>query len=282
MALDVLIKNGWVVDGRGNPSPYRPWESLDVGVKDGKIVMMRPGIDVEADRVIDASERIVAPGIIDVHSHSDGYLMENPRAESSVRQGITTCVVGNCGLSAAPVYNGFRPASSILPGKIPYNWTTMDEYFRVLEKDGLSLNMVALVGHCNLRAAGMDFRQGKPNAEEMAFMKKVLRESLDAGCWGMSIGLIYPPAYFSGSEELVELLRIIADYGGVNHVHVRGQGENLIAAIREAIATAEEAGAPVHIHHHKGMGDANAPKIKITLRLLEDAILRGMTVSLDM
>ncbi len=282
MALDILIKNGRVVDGRGDPKPYRPWEMLDVGVKDGKIAMLRPGIDVAAQTVIDATDQIVAPGIIDIHSHSDGYLMENPRAESSVRQGITTCVVGNCGLSAAPIYNEFRPASSILPGKIPYNWTTMDEYFRVLEKTGLSLNMVALAGHCNIRAAGMNFRQGKPGQKEMAFMKQVLAESLEAGCWGMSIGLIYPPAYFSGSEELIELLKVVAEYKGVSHVHIRGQGENLIAAILEAIETAEAAGAPVHIHHHKGMGDANAPKVKITLQLLEEAMLRGMDVSLDM
>ncbi len=282
MALDICIKNGRVVDGRGEPKPYRPWEVMDVGVKDGKIVMMRPGIEVDAERTIDATDQIVAPGIIDVHSHSDGYLMENPLAESSVRQGITTCVVGNCGLSAAPIYNNFRPASSILPGKIPYNWTTMDEYFQVLEKKGLSLNMVALTGHCNIRAAGMNFRQGEPNAQEMEFMKQVLTDSLEAGCWGMSIGLIYPPAYFSGSEELVTLLRVVARHGGVNHVHIRGQGESLIAAIREAIAFSEAAGAPVHIHHHKGMGDSNAPKVKITLQLLEDALMRGVRVTLDM
>jgi N-acyl-D-amino-acid deacylase len=282
MALDTLIKNGRAVDGRGNPFPYRPWEPLDIGIKDGKIVMMRSAIDMEADHVIDAAGQIGAPGSSDVHSHSDGYLMENPRAESSVRQGITTCVVGNCGLSAAPIYNGFRPASSILPGKIPYTWTTMDEYFQVLERSGLSLNMIALVGHCNLRAAGMNFRQGKPGREELDFMRTVLRESLDAGCWGMSVGLIYPPAYFSGSEELVEMLKIVAEYNGVHHVHVRGQGENLIAAIQEAIAVSGEAGSSVHIHHHKGMGDSNAPKIKYTLQLLEDAMLRGIRVSMDM
>ncbi len=282
MALDVLIKNGCVVDGRGNPFPYKPWENLDVGIKDGKIVAMSPQIDLESAHTIDATDHIVAPGIIDVHSHSDGYLMENPRAESSVRQGITTSVVGNCGLSAAPIYGDFRPASSILPGKIPYNWTTMDDYFKVIDSTGLSLNMVALVGHCNLRAAGMQFRQGPPNAEELAFMEKVLRESLDAGCWGMSVGLIYPPAYFSGSEEIVSMLKIVAEYNGVNQVHIRGQGESLITAIIEAIDFSEKAGAPVHIHHHKGMGDANAPKVKYTLQLLEEAMLRGTRVSMDM
>jgi N-acyl-D-amino-acid deacylase len=128
----------------------------------------------------------------------------------------------------------------------------------------------------------MGYRSGRASAEELDTMKQVLQESLDAGAWGMSIGLIYAPGSFSDRNELIELLKVVARKGVVHHAHIRGQGETLIAAVQEAIDVSEAAGAPLHIHHHKGMGDANAPKVIITLAMIEEAISRGVRVSMDM
>lgn len=282
MAMDIVIKSGKVINGLGDPVPFRPWESLDIGIKDGRIVKLGR-IEEEGEvRTINADGLMVSPGIVDCHNHSDGYIMENPKAESTVRQGITTMAVGNCGMSAAPIYNDFHPSTSILPGKIEYTWTTMKEYLDKIRSTGLAVNMIPLVGHSNIRAAGMGYRTGKAAAEELQIMKRVLQETFDAGAWGMSIGLIYPPGSFSDKEELVELLKVVAENGGVHHAHIRGQGETLIAAVQEAIDISEAAGAPLHIHHHKGMGDANAPKVMVTLQLVEEAISRGVNVSLDM
>lgn len=282
MPYDLLIRNGNVIHGKGNPMPYVPWEQFDIAVSGGKIVRMGKFDIIDADRVIDATGLMVIPGIIDIHSHSDGYLLENPKAESTIRQGVTTVAVGNCGLSAAPIYGDYRPSTSIMPAKLKWDWVTMADYCDTIEQKGVSVNVVPLVGHSNVRAAAMGYRSGRASAEELDTMKQVLQESLDAGAWGMSIGLIYPPASFSDRNELIELLKVVARKGGVHHAHIRGQGETLIAAVQEAIDVSEAAGAPLHIHHHKGMGDANAPKVIITLAMIEEAISRGVRVSMDM
>jgi N-acyl-D-amino-acid deacylase len=158
----------------------------------------------------------------------------------------------------------------------------MEDYLNKLEKKGVSVNVVPLVGHSNVRGAVMGYKNGRASEKELSEMKKVLQEALNQGAWGMSTGLIYPPGSFADEEEQTELLKLVAEQEGVYHTHIRGQGESLIAAMREAINVAEASGVPLHIHHHKGMGDTNAPKVMLTLAMVEEAIGRGMNVTLDM
>ena len=150
-----MIKNGKVIDGKGNSEPYQPWYQADIAISGGRIVQVGKIKTNEAEETIDASGFIVAPGIIDIHSHSDGYLLENNRAESTIRQGVTTVVVGNCGMSAAPIPGEYRPTTSIMPAKLNWDWVTMEDYLNKLEKKGVSVNVVPLVGHSNVRGAVM-------------------------------------------------------------------------------------------------------------------------------
>ena len=281
MMYDLLIKNGYVVDGRGDPEPFVPWQKADIAIRDKRIAKIGVVNDSEAREIIDANGMIVAPGFIDIHSHSDGYLLDNPKAESKIRQGITTEVIGNCGMSAAPVGGTYRPSKSILPDP-KRDWSTMGDYLKELEETGISVNVVPLIGHSNIRGIVMGYENGHPSHDQLARMKEVLEEALDSGAWGMSAGLIYPPGSFSSTEELIELCKVVERHNGVFHIHMRGQGDRLIAATMEALEIAERAGVPLHILHHKGMGDSNAPKIMFTLSLIEEAITRGVNVTLDM
>jgi N-acyl-D-amino-acid deacylase len=280
--IDLLIRNGWVVDGLGDPEPYAPWVRADVAVADGRIVRVGTHDGEEVRTTIDAAGLIVAPGFIDIHSHSDGFLLENPRAESLVRQGITTVVMGSCGMSAAPLFGEYRPSASIMPAKLKWDWRSVPEYLDRLESTGVSLNVIPLVGHGNIRGAVKGYGAGDATASELTEMKRILAEALDGGTWGMSSGLIYPPGSFTSQGELVALLGTVHRHGGVYHTHIRGQGENLLAAMSEAIDTARVAQVPLHVFHHKGMGDGNAPKVRFTLAMVDEALAEGLDVTLDM
>jgi N-acyl-D-amino-acid deacylase len=281
-SYDLLIKNGNVIDGKGNPDPYIPWVKADVAVSKDKIVKVGHIDADQAKEVIDATDFIVSPGFIDIHSHSDGYLFENPKAESTVHQGITTVGVGNCGMSAAPISAEFRPSKSIMPDKLEWDWVTMGDYLKKLEQKGISVNVVPLVGHSNVRGVVMGYKTGKPSKVELEKMKDVLQKAMHDGAWGMSSGLIYPTGSFSDQEEMAELCKVVRERGGVYHTHIRGQGETMIAATLEAFEVARKSGIPLHIHHHKGMGDANAPKVMFTLSMVDDAVADGMDITLDM
>lgn len=282
MTYDLLIKNGNVIDGHGNPDPYVPWVQVDVAIRKDRIVKVGSVALNGAQKVIDATGLIVSPGFIDIHSHSDGYLFENPKAESTIRQGITTVGVGNCGLSAAPIGGEYRPSKSIMPDTLEWDWVTMGDYLEKLEQKGVSLNVVPLVGHSNIRGMAMGYRTGKPSKTELEKMKEVLRKAMDDGAWGMTSGLIYPTGSFSDQEEMAELCRVVRERGGIYNTHIRGQSDTLLAATMEALDVARASGVPVHIHHHKGMGDANAPKVMFTLSMVEEALSGGMDVTLDM
>jgi len=282
MKYDLLIKNGNIIDVLDNSVFYKPWYKSDIGIKDDRIVKIGNLELSEAKKTINAKNLVVAPGFIDIHSHSDVYFLANPKAESKIRQGVTTEVVGNCGMSAAPLGAKYKPSKSIFPDNINTNWITMSEYLKQLEKSGSSVNVVPLVGNNNIRGAVMGYDGGSPRSKQLGQMKELLQESLDAGAWGMSTGLIYPPGSFSTTEEIVELCKLVSKNGGVYHTHLRGQGDRLLSATMEAIDTAKTAEVPLHILHHKGMGDANAAKVEFTLAMIDDAIDQGMNITMDM
>jgi len=280
---DVIIRNARVLDGAGNP-----WFKSDLGIQAGKIAKVGKLSAQQADRTIDAHELCVSPGFIDVHSHSDVTIPFNPLVESAVRQGITTLVVGSCGISVAPVNKKNesllqRYLSPFLPSgqQLKMEWSSFSEYLKWQENKGCAVNISGLVGHGTVRIAAMGFDERKPTREELEHMKKLVAEAMKSGAFGLSTGLIYPPGIFSDTAELVELSRVAAEYSGVYFSHIRGEGATLLDAVREAIAIGERAGISVQVSHHKAAGKANWGKTVETLKMMEAARERGVDVTFD-
>jgi len=278
---DILIENGRVIDGAGNP-----WFRADVGVVGDRIEAVGRLGGADAERRIDARGLIVAPGFIDIHSHSDYTVLIDPRVESKVRQGVTTEVVGNCGSSAAPMNQEVRAyretyMRALLGEEFEFNWETMEDYLNLIDAGGASFNVVALVGQGTVRQNVMGHDDRPPTEQELEAMRRLVAEAMEDGAWGMSTGLIYPPSCYADTDEIVELAKVLADYGGVYFSHIRGEGETLLEAVREAIEIGERAGVPVEIAHFKASGKAHWGKTRESLRLVEEGRRRGVDVTFD-
>ena len=278
---DVLIRHGKIFDGTGNP-----WFSSDAAIEKGKIAALGDLVSASADTTIDAKDMVVCPGFIDMHSHSDFVLLTNPLAESKVRQGVTTEVIGNCGLSAAPLNDllkeDIRMTMPMLQeADLELTWSSMGEYMRLLQSKGVALNVAPLVGNSNIRVFALGFQNRGPNKNELEEMKKVLTEAIEEGAFGMSTGLIYPPSCYANTDEIVELAKVVAHFGGIYTSHIRGEGFTLIDAVKEAIQIGKSANIPVEISHHKASGKANWGKVRQTLRMMEEARERAVDVTCD-
>ena len=281
-SFDLVIKGGLVVDGSGNP-----WLRKDIGITNGKITGLGH-ITGDSGETVDASGMIVSPGFIDLHNHSDFTILAYPSAESYIMQGVTTAVVGNCGLSLAPLEPDNlallkRYLSPFLRAGFDYGWEwrTLVEFYQKVEKQGTSLNLAPLVGQGTIRLAVKGFDSTESSAEEMNQMKKLLAQSLEDGAFGLSTGLIYPPGCYSSTAELIELAGVLREYGAIYTTHMRNEGDRLIESLEEAIAIAEANGIPVEISHHKTTGRSNWGKVNATLRLMERARQRGVEINCD-
>lgn len=278
--LDLTIVGGTVVDGTG-----RPAFAADVGIAEGRIVSVG-ALESPARRTIDAGGLVVAPGFIDVHAHDDMAVVSSPTVDFKVMQGVTTDVVGNCGVGAAPATPEYRQYYDVMvhnllgPAK-EFAWSTTAEYYSAVESAGPSLNIASYVPHGTLRFVVMGMAQRVPTDEEMGQMKELLEEGLEAGAIGLSTGLIYPPGIFATTEELIELAKVVARHGGLYASHIRDEGERLLEAVAEAIRIGEEAGLPVEMAHHKAAGHANWGLVSDSLRLVEEARARGVDVTVD-
>lgn len=271
--LDILITDGRVVDGGGNP-----WYRADVGIRDGRIVAVGELTDREAVRTIDAADRVVAPGFIDMMGQSTLVLVTDPpSAESKLRQGITTYLSGEGG-SPAPRSPDWDPVTI---GDEERSWTTYAEYFGILEERGIPLNVVHDVGLTQVRRVVLGDNDVAPTPEQLEEMKTLVREAMEDGAVGTSTSLIYPPAIYAGTDELVELTRVAAEYGGVYFTHMRNESHAVLDAIREALDVGEGAGVPVHIYHLKAAGEANWPLMEEALALIDSARAAGMDVTAD-
>jgi N-acyl-D-amino-acid deacylase len=280
MAWSLLVRGGSVVDGSGAPAVR-----ADVAVAGDRIVAVAPGLAGEAARVIDATGAVVAPGFIDMHSHSDLFYFGCPSAESKVRQGVTTEVVGMCSFSQAPVRADQREIIQGWAGGIGAHLDlkaeTFAQYLDALRAIRPTVNVAHFVGHGALRIAAMGFEARLAGTDDVRAMARLLGEALDAGAFGFSTGLVYAPSAYSDTPELIALARAMAPRGGLYFSHIRGESSMLLDSITEAIRIGEEAGVGVQISHVKASGRENWPKIDAALRLIETARARGVDVAGD-
>ncbi len=282
--FDVLIKNGRIIDGCGNP-----WYKADIGISNGKIVAI--GYDLNSGkRTIDASNLIVCPGFIDTHSHTDYVLPFLHSLDSFIYQGITTCVTGRCGSSYAPIVSEQQDDIKKMLGNIfplfssfDFPWKTFKEYMDYLENQEYSLNIVNFVGYENIRVcAGAGFEDRVATNKELLAMKKLLREALEAGAYGLSTGLIYAPQVYVQTNELIDLLKAVSQYNVLYFTHIRGEGCMVIEAVKEAIKIVTESDCVGgQISHHKISGKAQWGLSETTLKLLEDANQNGISITCD-
>ena len=279
---DLVISGGRVVDGCGNP-----WFHGDVAVRGDKVAAIGAPGSLRGRRSVDAEGRYVTPGFIDPHTHSDVSILLHPRADTAVRQGVTTHVTGNCGMSAAPVTVAHRDDAIRnwshyawdLSG-VAWDWRTFGQYLRALRGAGHAINIAPLVGHGALRLAVVGFAERAVTERELARMERLLDASMRAGAHGMSSGLVYPPGCFSTTDELLRLCKVVARHQGIYTSHVRGERETILAAVAEALELGRAAGVPVEVSH-------NAPKwgapddASANLALIEEARRTGLDATTD-
>jgi len=251
---DILIKNGKIMDGTGNS-----WYYGNVAIKDGKIFRIAREANLSANKIIDATGLVVAPGFIDVHTHLEGDETKDPNATNFIFDGVTTCITGNCG------------ASNVDVGK----------YLRFIDSLKLSINVATLIGHNDVRKQVMGRANRDATANEMQKMKDIVDKAMRDGAVGFSTGLIYIPGTYTKTPEIVELAKIAAKYNGVYATHMRDEGDSVTEAIEEALTVGREVKIPVEISHFKLSGQQNWGRSKETVPMIEAARKEGIEVTID-
>ena len=276
--LDLVVGGGTVVDGTG-AARYR----ADVGVAGGRIEAVGDLAGAEAARRLDATGLLVAPGFIDIHSHSDFTLLVDPRAQSSIAQGVTTEVIGNCGHGCAPITDP-EPFKGNIYGYTPLldiDWSTTAEYFEKLEGARTAVNVAALVPNGNLRLAAAGDFERPSTPDEIAHMTRLLEEGLDAGAFGYSTGLEYPAERACSEEETVALCRVVARAGGLYATHERNKEVYAVEAVEEGIRVAEASGARLQLSHIIPRRGGPADARERAIEAAERAHARGLDVGFD-
>jgi N-acyl-D-amino-acid deacylase len=250
-SFDVLIKNGKILDGTGNP-----WYSGDLGIRGDRIVAIGKLSGATAKKTIDAAGKIVAPGFIDTLGQYELALLIDNRAISKLSQGITTEITGEGGSIAPQNEKTISPVEKQLREqyKFKIDWTTLDGYFRRLEKQGTPLNIGTYVGAAQVREAVIGDDDRPPTPAELEQMKALVEQAMKDGAFGISTALIYPPGHYAKTDELIELAKVAARYGGLYASHMRSEGASEMAALDEAIRIGREAGLPVEVFHLKVSG----------------------------
>jgi dihydroorotase/N-acyl-D-amino-acid deacylase len=275
---DIVIHGGRIIDGTGNP-----WYVGDVAISDGRIVAVGKIPGGIAKRVIEANGLVVAPGFIDMLGQSETALLIDNRSVSKLAQGITSEITGEGG-SIAP-QNALTVAAaqpSLDPYHLKIDWTTLDEYWQRLAKKGTPINIGTYVGAAQVREAVLGDVNRAPMPAELEKMKALVAQAMEQGALGISTALIYPPGHYARTEELIELAKVAARYGGIYATHMRSEGQNEVAAVREALRIGEEAGLPVEIFHLKVSGKSRAGKMIDIVRMIQEARNRGQDVTTDM
>lgn len=281
--LDVLIRGGRVIDGAGNP-----WFRADVGIADDRIAAVGRLGGEDAKRTIDAEGLFVCPGFTDMHTHSDLQLLVNPAHEAKLLQGVTLDVLGQDGLSYAPVTDEVLPQlrgqlagwNEDPPG-FDWSWRTVGEYLDRLDRDGIAINAAYLAPHGTIRMIAMGTEDRAPTDEELAHMKRLLAEALQDGAIGLSTGLTYTPGMYADDDEIVALLEVVREHGGYYTPHHRNYGKHALQAYADCIEIARRSGVPLHFAHaHLGY-EVNKGKAPELLAMIDRARDDGIEVTLD-
>jgi N-acyl-D-amino-acid deacylase len=279
---DLLVKNARIVDGSGSAA-----FPGDIGIVGPRIVVSGSQLVEEARQIIDARGQIVAPGFVDTHTHDDLAILRGSIVPMKVQQGVTTVVIGNCGFGLAPVVptsvEDVKRYSTAVLGEDdqPWPWRTTRMLFETLRALPLGQNVRALVPHNLVRVAVIGFAQREATEQEIREQEALVREAMQAGAAGMSLGLMYIPGIYTPTAELVRLGRVVGQYGGVIASHMRGEDDRLINSLSEMIALAEQANVAMHISHLKITGRKNWGSINQALDLLANARVRGVDVTVD-
>jgi len=274
--IDLVIRGATLYDGTGAP-PRR----ADVALAGDRIAAVGD-LPAPADaRDLDARGLALAPGFIDVHTHDDFAAVLHPAMGFKVQGGVTTAVVGNCGMSAAPWGVARAMAQAFHPGAALPAWEGFAGYLAHLDAEPASCNVAALVGHGTARAAAMGGDARAPTRAELDRMRGIVREGLEAGCFGLSTGLVYEPGRHAATDEIVALARVLAGSGALYATHMRDEGSGLLDSVQEAIEIGERAGVPVQISHHKAAGREAWGLVRESLRMIEQARARGLDVTAD-
>ena len=276
---DVLIQGGTVIDGTGAASFL-----TDIGIIGEHIVEIGQLSGNGGKTVIDAAGMVVAPGFIDIHSHTDLSLLVNPRAESKIRQGVTTEVAGQDGDSFAPLTDEGLIALREGYGKrygVEIDWQDFQGFFDALEKTGIGLNFISFVGQGTIRGMVVGQDNVRATPRQIGEMRDQVEKAMATGAWGLSSGLEYPPGSFAPGEEITELCRMAQSYDGIYATHTRNEDDRLLEAVEEAIATARAAEIPLQIAHFKASGKRNWDKVARAFEMIEQANTDGMDITLD-
>ncbi|HYT87435.1 MAG TPA: D-aminoacylase [Gemmataceae bacterium] len=268
---DLVIRNGKIVDGTGNP-----WYHGDLAIRGDKIAAVGRVPAGPARREIDARGLVVAPGFIDMHSHSDFLLLEDGNAQSKIRQGVTTEVLGESS-SPGPYKGKLPPVKAMVKGEST-RWATLGEYFDLVERSGVSTNVTSFVGLGNLWRSVMGTSHARPTPAQLDEMKGLLEEALKQGAMGLSCALAMPPDSLATTDDLVELCKVVARYGGIFVAHIRNEGTGVFDAIREVIEVGRRAGVRVEILHIKIADQKYWGRMNEVIKLVDGARKDGVNI----
>ncbi len=277
---DTIIRHGQVIDGSGQAG-----QQADVGIIADRIAAIGDLSAAVSEQEIDATGKVVAPGFINMLSWAVRSLMEDGRGLSDIKQGVTLEVFGE-GWSMGPLAD--TPETQVMLKEFmgeeadQVKWTTLGEYLELLEKQGVSPNIASFVGATSLRIHEVGFDNRPPTAEEMANMKALTHQAMQEGAMGLGSSLIYPPAFFATTEELVELAKVVGEYDGMYISHMRSEGNRIEQSIQELITIAREGGIGAEIYHLKLGGKQNWNKLPAVVKMIEDARAEGLNITTDM
>ena len=278
MNYDIIIKNGTIYDGTGSTAT-----KMDVAIKDDKIVKIGT-IEGEAENIIDATGLCVTPGFINMLSWSVESLIEDGRSLGEIKQGVTLEVMGE-GWSWGPLNERMKEEmSTLFSSEIEYDivWDTLGEYLEFLEKKGVSTNISSFLGATTVRMHEIGHENRKPSDEELIKMKNLVHQAMKEGAMGLASALIYPPAFFSDEQELIELNKVVAEYGGMYITHMRSESNKILDGVDETINVARETGVNVEIYHLKQAGEKYWDKIDPVIEKIEKAREEGIKITTDM
>ena len=276
--FDILIKNGMVYDGSGD-SP----QQVDIGINGNQIVKIGNLNNAKSENVINASAKVVAPGFINMLSWSTESLIQDGRSLGDIKQGVTLEVMGE-GWSMGPLNAQMKANEKVFQKDIVYDieWNTLGEYLEYLERKGVSTNVASFVGATTLRMNELEEENRAPTEEELMRMKALARQAMEEGAMGIGSSLIYAPAFYAKTDELIELCKVASEYGGMYISHLRSEGDYWMEAIDELLKIAHDADIAAEIYHLKAGGKANWPKWEKAVAKIDSARAAGLKITTDM